>query len=40
MSVFAYNSSLTEEVLRFRVEGQYLERKGRETKPTRIANGN
>lgn len=38
MSLSAYNSSLTEEVLRFRAEGQYLERKGRETKPTRIAN--
>lgn len=37
MSLSAYNSRLTEDVLRKEKEGQYLERKGRDTKPTKIA---
>lgn len=38
MSFSRVNSSLTLEGLQTRPEGQYLERKGRDSKPTRIAN--
>lgn len=38
MSLSTSNSRLTEEVLRKEKEGQYLERKGRDTKATKIAN--
>lgn len=38
MSFSQYNSRLTEEILRFDKEGQYLERKGRDTKPGKIAD--
>jgi len=38
MSFSQYNSSLTLEGLQTKPEGQYLERKGRDTKPTKIAH--
>lgn len=38
MSLSIHNSQLTEVILRKEREGQYLERKGRETKPSKIAN--
>ena len=38
MHLSRYNSRLTEEVLRFEAEGKFLERKGRDTKATNIAN--
>lgn len=38
MSFSQYNPKLTLEDLRFAPEHQYLERKGRDTKPTKIAN--
>lgn len=38
MSFSNYNPKLTLEYLRFKPENQYLERKGRDTKPTKIAN--
>ena len=38
MSLSIFNPGLTEEVLRFQAEGQYLERKGRDTRPTKVAN--
>lgn len=38
MSFSQYNSKLTLEDLRFKPENQYLERKGCDTKPTKIAN--
>jgi len=37
MSISEINSRLTEDVLRKEREGQYLERKGRDTKPSKIA---
>ena len=38
MSFSKYNSKLTLEDLQHKPEGQYFERKGRDTKPTKIAN--
>lgn len=38
MSLSQINSSLTGDSLRNNAEGQYLERKGRDTRPTKIAN--
>lgn len=38
MAFSKYNSSLTLEALQNKPEGQYLERKGRDTKPAKIAN--
>ena len=38
MQLSRYNSAITEEGLRNNAEGQYFERKGRETKPSKIAN--
>ena len=38
MAFSKYNSKLTLEYLRLKPENQYLERKGRDTKPTKIAN--
>lgn len=38
MSLSRFNSALTLDGLRFQREGQYLERKGRRSKPTKIAN--
>lgn len=38
MSFSQYNSKLTPEDLRFKPENQYLERKGRDTKASKIAN--
>lgn len=38
MSLSIHNPRLTEAILRTEREGQYLERKGRDTKPSKIAN--
>lgn len=38
MTFSKYNSALTEKLLRTQTEGQYLERKGRDTKHTKIAD--
>jgi ATP-dependent DNA helicase RecG len=38
MSLSICNPRLTEAILRTEKEGQYLERKGRDTKPSKIAN--
>lgn len=38
MGLSSCHPGLTEDILRFQAEGQYLERKGRETKPAKIAN--
>ncbi|MGB0743725.1 MAG: ATP-binding protein [Opitutales bacterium] len=38
MALSRYNSAITEEGLRTKPESQYSERKGRETKPSKIAN--
>jgi ATP-dependent DNA helicase RecG len=38
MTLSTINPSLTDEGLRLRPEGQYLERKGRDTRPSKIAN--
>lgn len=38
MPLSRYNSAITEADLRTKPEGQYFERKGRETKPGKIAN--
>jgi|GEM_PF-1788277 S-adenosylmethionine synthetase len=38
MALSRYNSALTEDGFRTNPESQYFERKGRETKPSKIAN--
>lgn len=38
MPISQINTRLTENILCFEAEGQFLERKGRDSKPTRIAN--
>ncbi len=38
MPISSVNTALTEKNLRFKPEGQYVERKGRDAKPTKIAN--
>jgi ATP-dependent DNA helicase RecG len=38
MALSRYNTAITEEGLRTNPESQYFERKGRETKPSKIAN--